>query len=128
MLLIACARALRHARPARPRLTATYRQRVGASDEWWEGDWSEGAPKGDGVLRYATAEFMTDRGSVSAAMALDGVAPRYTEAELLADRYPGPAQRGSVLQYAATELKADRGFVLMLWRWMGFCCGTWPQG
>ena len=33
MLLIACARALRHARPARPRLTATYRQRVGASDE-----------------------------------------------------------------------------------------------
>ena len=33
MLLVACARALRHARPARPRLTATYRQRVGASDE-----------------------------------------------------------------------------------------------
>ena len=33
MLLITCARALRHARPARPRLTATYRQRVGATDE-----------------------------------------------------------------------------------------------
>ena len=33
MLLATCARALRHARPARPRLTATYRQRVGASDE-----------------------------------------------------------------------------------------------
>ena len=33
MLLITCARALRHARPARPSLTATYRQRVGASDE-----------------------------------------------------------------------------------------------
>ena len=30
---ITCARALRHARPARPSLTATYRQRVGASDE-----------------------------------------------------------------------------------------------
>ena len=30
--------------------------RVGASDEWWEGNWSEGAPKGDGVLRYATGE------------------------------------------------------------------------
>ena len=33
MLLATCARALRHARPARPSLTATYRQRVGASDE-----------------------------------------------------------------------------------------------
>ena len=32
-MLLVCARALRHARPARPRLTATYRQRVGATDE-----------------------------------------------------------------------------------------------
>ena len=45
-------------------------------------------------------------------MALDGFALRFTEAELLADRCPGPARRGSVLQYAATELWADRGFVL----------------
>jgi tRNA (guanosine-2'-O-)-methyltransferase len=33
MLIAACARALRHARPARPSLTRQYRQRVGASDE-----------------------------------------------------------------------------------------------
>ena len=32
-MLLALRPSLRHARPARPRLTATYRQRVGASDE-----------------------------------------------------------------------------------------------